>query len=591
MAFSSWRRRVAAFVAIASISPVALAPTNALAQVVDAKTSLADANKAASAKDWLTAARLFDAANKAQPSDTALEGLANAYYQSGQFGDAFTTYTEWNTLYGAKAAAAKKQTVAARLKELEAKTAPVTITVNEPGATIAIDDKVVGTSPLTGPVRVGAGPRRLRVTKDGFTPFEQGPNITAGTPVTLDVKLVSTAVKGKVVVKEKTGKPVRVIVDGVDMGDAPWTGELDPGQHDIGARAAGLAAMPQKVTVERGQTQEVELVASSSTAPVKIATSDSKGLIYLDGKLVGEGSFVGDIPSGEHKLKVTREGYDPFEEDITVKDKEPFSRTITLKIASKIETGPMVTVERLEGLYGGFSLLGMATPGGTGNDIEKRLCDNRTGTPELVGCEAPDGVGGGLGGFIGYHWDPVGIELFLAGQFDTRTMKTDWDAANTDPGIGPDPARREEYKLRRLGAMALARVRLTLQSSKIRFTMAAGAGFTRRALFLTRETYAKDNSGDDDTYVSEGTGYWSPIVSFEPSVMYRLTPTVAAGLGIQMYLDAANTIFAGNDGQNPRSNKETFHRLGQRPLATNELDLASNIQIYIGPYLGMMFGP
>src|SRR5262245_8386325 len=61
--------------------------------------------------------------------------------------------------------------------------------------------------------------------------------------------------------------------------------------------------------------------ATAGSAPVKITTSDGKGLIQVDDKLVGEGSYVAELPAGVHKLKVTREGYDPFEEEFTVKDK------------------------------------------------------------------------------------------------------------------------------------------------------------------------------------------------------------------------------------------------------------------------------
>ena len=77
------------------------------------------------------------------------------------------------------------------------------------------------------------------------------------------------------------------------------------------------------------------------------------------------------------------------------REREPLARTVTLKLASKIETGPMQDVERLEGLYGGFNFLAMFTPGGTGNDVEKRLCEDKGTTPTLAGCEAPDGFGGG----------------------------------------------------------------------------------------------------------------------------------------------------------------------------------------------------
>ena len=81
-------------------------------------------------------------------------------------------------------------------------------------------------------------------------------------------------------------------------------------------------------------------------------------------------------------------------------------------------------------------------------------------------------------GVMGYHWDPVGIELFLAGQYDGRTMKTDWNAASTDPGIGPDPARKEEYDLRRIGIMGMARVRVTLQKGEPHTAVEATAART-----------------------------------------------------------------------------------------------------------------
>lgn len=583
------RRNVTLAVAAAAfLSPVLLTASTAFAQQTDAKASLADADKAVKSKDWATAARSFDAANKAQPSSEALEGLANAQYQGGQLGEAHASYTEWLEKYGAKAPAAKKKTAETRLKELGEKTGTITITVNEPGAQVLVDDKPAGTSPLAAPLRLTTGPHRVRVTKDGFIAFDQSPNVAAGTTTNVQATLTPATTKGKLVVKEQTGKPIRVTLDGVDMGDAPWTGEVEAGQHEIGARATGLAAMPQKVNVERGKTHEVELVASSSSASVKIGTSDAKGLIYIDGKLVGEGSFIGDLPAGTHKLKITREGYDPFEEDIVVKDKEPLARTVTLSLSSTISTGPVHETERLEGIYGGFGLLGLLTPGGTGNAIEKQ-CDAKNQFPPLVSCDTPDGLGAGLGGFVGYHWDPVGIELYLAGHYDQRTMKNDWNAASTDPGIGPDPARLEEFNLRRFGGMGLARVRLTWQSSKIRFGFAAGAGVSYRAMVLERVTTAKDGSGIRDAFVSDSPSYVSPVVAIEPTVMYRLNRGVAVSLGVQMFLETPSSFMNGRE--TPKTAPERNHSLGLRSLTTPSYELASNVQIFVGPVLGMMFGP
>ncbi|MBX3217304.1 MAG: PEGA domain-containing protein [Labilithrix sp.] len=582
------RRRVAAAVTALLVPSVALTTSTSFAQSADAKASLADADKAVKSKDWATAARSFDAANKADPSSAALEGLANAYFQGGQLGEAFTAYTEWLDKYGAKAPAAKKKTAETRLKELGEKTSAITILVNEAGAQIVVDDKPVGTSPLLGPLRVVAGPRRIRVTKDGFLPFEQAPNIGGNTATSVQVTLTSAATKGKLVVREKTGKPIRVTLDGVDMGDAPWTGEVETGQHEIGARAAGLVATPQRVDVERGKTHDVELVASANSASVKIGTSDAKGLIYIDDKLVGEGSFIGDIPAGTHKLKITREGYDPFEEELVVKEREPLARTVTLKLSSTISTGPVVEVERLEGIYGGFGFVGFMTPGGTGSSIENQ-CESKGDYEALVSCEAPGGLGGGIGGFVGYHWDPVGIELYLAGHYDQRTMNNDWNAANTDPGLGPDPARLEEFNLRRLGGMAVARVRLTWQTPKLRLSVTGGAGVSYRTMYLERMTTAKDGPPVRDAYISDGQSYVSPVVAIEPSVMYRLTPSVAVSLGLQVFFETPSSFLNGRE--TPKTQPEPGHSLGLRGLSTPSYELASNVQVFVGPVLGMMFGP
>ena len=577
--------------AVAAVLACGLAGTQltAFAQVSpDAKASLADGDRAAKAKDWTTAARFYDAANRATPSAEALEGLANAQYQGGNLGEAYGSYNEWLGRYGAKATAAKKNAADARLRELGAKTGSVNVGTSEAGATVLVDDKAVGTAPLAAPLRLGVGTHKLKVTKDGFAPFEQALQVTANGAAAVTANLTVTATKGKVAVKERSGKAVRILVDGVDMGDAPWTGDLDPGQHEIGARGPGLVAAPQKITIERGKTEEITLAASSSSAPVKIGTSDGKGLVYLDGKLVGEGSFATEIPAGPHKVRITRDGYDPFEEDITVEDKEPYSRTITLKISSAISTGTVVETERLEGVYGGITFLAMFTPGGTGSSVQT-ACDAQGSTPTLASCSAPSGIGAGIGGYIGYSWDPVGLELFAAIQYDQRSLKNDWNAASTDPGFGPDPARYESFNLRRVGGMVVPRIRAQWTLKKIRLALAAGAGVDYRAMHLERTTTSKTPPAQHDTFSSDTTGYWSPVVSIEPSVGYRVSKTLTVQVGMQLFFDAPATFLENRN--NPTTSPSSSHALGLRGLATPSYTLASDLQVFVGPFLGLQFGP
>ncbi len=583
-------RRSLAVVALAGVlasQSVLLTSSVALAQATDAKTALAAGDKAARAKDWAAALAQYEAANKAQPSAEALEGVANARYQAKQDAEAYAAYDEYLKTYGAKVAKPKKTAAEARLKELDGRTGTLSVSVSEAGAQISVDDKPVGTTPLAAPLRLAVGPHRVRIAKDGFTPVDQVPNVVAGVAAKVDVKLEALSSKGKLVVKEKTGRPIRVLVDGVDMGDAPWRGELEAGQHEVSGRGPAAAAAPEKVTIERAKTHEVELVASSTVAPLKITTSDGKGLVYLDDKLVGEGSFAADVPAGTHKLRVTREGYDPYEEEVVLVEKQPRSVAVTLKLAATIDTRAVKAEDRgLEGIYGGFGLLGTLLPGGLGSSIQ-RECERNPKPPGLTSCSGEGGsTGAGLNGFLGYHWDPIGVELFLGAHYDQAKIQRDWTQADVGLGIGRDPARTEEFTIRRVGGYAAFRLRLTLQTKRVRFVVPVGVGLSYRTMLLERRVTLASDPAVKGGYLPDSQSYLAPVLSLDPGVQFRLTDTTSVGAGLSIMLESPNPF-----GSIPTTPIDNTQRLGPNTLTTSPYELARDAQIYVGPYIGMMFGP
>ena len=353
-----------------------------------------------------------------------------------------------------------------------------------------------------------------------------------------------------------------------------------------------MTAAPEKVTVERGKTRDVELVASATYATLKVGTSDGKGLIYLDDKLVGEGTFTSDVPSGPHRLRLTRDGYDPFEETIDLKEKETLARSITLKLSSKIDTGPVQKENRpLEGIYGGFGLLMTFLPGGMKSTMQKD-CEDSPRPPELASCSGESGgLGGGVTGFVGYHWDPIGVELFLGAQYDQTKPSQKWVASSTDPGFGDDPPRTEDFSVRRIGGFGIARIRLTLQGEKLRFSIAGGVGIAYRSLVLTRDA-TRDSDGATDKLVTDAQSYLSPILSLEPSLQYRIGPHTAVALGFSLLVESPRSF-----DQIPTTKGEKLHGFSNGPAApasavtTPAYELATGTQVFIGPFIGMMFGP
>jgi len=553
----------------------------------DPKPHLAAADKAARAKDWAKALAEYEAANQAQPSADAQEGVANAHYQMKRDVEAYAAYDAWLKQYGASAPKPKKAAAEARLKELGDRTGLLSLDVNEAGATVTVDDKPAGVTPLAAPIRLVPGPHRVRVTKDGFAPYDQVPNVLGGSIVAEKVRLEASTTQGKLVVREKSNQQIRVFVDGVDVGDAPWTGEVKAGDHDVRGRSATLSAPSQKVTVERGKTKEIELVAHSATAQLRVEVEGNKGVIYLDGKVVGEGQYSSEVPAGPHKIRVTREGFDPVEREVTLEEKQPALVSISLTVLSKVQTGEIQKeARRLEGVYGGIGLLGTFQPGGMRSSMAK-ICDASDRPAEITSCEENVAPGGGLAGFLGYHWDPVGVELFFAGQYDQTSPKIVYAQANTNPGIGPDPARTEDFNVRRFGGLAAARIRLTFQGEKLRGSIAGGVGMAYRSMLLERDTTATANAQLRDVFVPGAQSYWSPVIVLEPSIQYRLSPTLALALGAELMLENATML----DSSAVTTPREGGHSLGPSGLTTPAYQMASEKQFFVGPFLGVVFGP
>ncbi len=591
-------RSSARLLAVVALAANVLASAPVLAQAGDAKAALASADKAVKAKDWAKAQADFRAAHAATPSAQAVHGLGGASYELKAWAEAYEAYDEFLKSYkdamggGAKALAEK------RVKELEAKTGAVTVLVNEAGAEVFLGDRKLGASPVRALVRVATGQHKVRVTKAGFAAFEKNIDVAASARVSVDVALTKEAKTGRLVVKESGGQAVRVIVDGVDMGPAPWEGELPPGPHDVSVRSATLGSTTQKIEVNAGKTAEAQITATSATGRIEIRTSDGLGNVYVDGKLVGEGSYAGEVPSGSHMVKVTREGFMPFEKTIDVADKQAVSETVTLRREGQSLEAVKVEEERpFYGLYGGFGLAGAAGLGGMGSSLEGDSCKTRG----AVSCDTPGPLGGGAFGYVGFTWNPVGFELFLGGLFDHSEQKAEFAQPDPTKVALLGPSRTETFKVNRVGGVAALRVRATYDAKVVRLSLAAGPGIAYKVLILERE--ATTPTGFSDRYVPDDgktnageteankLSYLGPALSGDVAMHIRIGSTVAVSLGALAWLESAGTeVVAQGDKNRYMVNSA---QQGSTPIAlrTPSYQPTVGTQFFLGPYLGMQFGP
>jgi PEGA domain len=105
---------------------------------------------------------------------------------------------------------------------------------------------------------------------------------------------------------------------------------LMPGEHEITVRQHGYRDFSERLVVQPGQTQVVQVAMAKApmgtlpdvTSTVKISVNPSRAAVFLDGSFVGhvaEFQGVGRglvIAPGAHKIKIALPGYKTFETDI-----------------------------------------------------------------------------------------------------------------------------------------------------------------------------------------------------------------------------------------------------------------------------------
>jgi hypothetical protein len=521
------------------------------------------------------------------PADVAAAkahlAAASAAYTLGHFAEAYDDYADLLKNYADVLKKDDRAKAEARLKELGTKTGTLAIHVNENQAQVSVDEKILDASQPLGTLRRDVGAHHVHVEKEGFSPFDTTVTVTAGGRAVVEVALVKKAKTGHVSVTDASGEVLRVLVDGLDVGATPWEGDLPPGSHTVAGRSSKSNAPPKNVDVTAGATSAVVLSPVASTGRVEVTTSDGQGFIIVDDKPVAEGSFASELPVGPHTIRVKREGYETFEKKIDLQEHDTIAETVTLRASAGTTKGAENKADSdrpFSGVYGGLGIMGLIEPNGNGNSLE--IGCSQIGASS---CSTPPPLGGGIFGYGGYSWDPIGLEIFLAAQFDEETPSANYTANSALGSVVGGPPRIEQFILPRLGGVAALRARATLDGKVFRFSFSAGPGIAYKDMFLIRKATTQDGTNRTGKEVSDAVSYVSPALVADVAVHFRISGGFAFSGGIMTLFENAGETQVATQNQIIASNT------GGAPLRTYAYDAATGAQFFIGPYLGIEFGP
>ncbi len=357
----------------------------------------------------------------------------------------------------------------------------------------------------------------------------------------------------------------------------------------VALRAAAQAMASVLVLSGAAQARaegEPSSTADAAQARLNVQIDGGKGNISIDGKEVARGKFRGELAPGRHELRVTLDGHDSVERALVLEAGEIRSESITLKpsVGTVAIDGSGGLPPALDGIYGGVHLLAAFEPRGSGTTLEN-ACDSIGASS----CSAGSVTGGGLIGFIGFMLAPLGVELALMGSGDLADPSASFDGV-TGSEINPvvaAPSREEKFTIARFGGGAAVRVRVVKSVSRFRFSFAIGPGLAYRVFIMRRDTDAE--GGRSGFYSDVGASYVSPLLSTELALDFKLGGSTAVSLGLASWFE-----HAGDDTTSRAEERSVLIADGNAPPlphATPEYDLANGPQWFLGPFLGLAFGP
>jgi len=241
------------------------------------------------------------------PNYRLLYDIAQIHYQIQDYPGALRAFSQYLGQGRGEIPATRRDEVQAEIDRLKTRVATLRIVTNKPSAEILVDDAQVGKAPLSEPVLVSAGRRKISATLPGYETVTKVVEV-AGMD-TVDVRLDFAAAEGKGGEQTETPGAPRSSVEGAPPPStagggrgALWIGWTVTGGLAVAAGVTGVLALGASSDLDTklntaGATRDEIDAARSKTKALALTTD-----ILLGATLVAAGtSLVFTLTSGSAK--------------------------------------------------------------------------------------------------------------------------------------------------------------------------------------------------------------------------------------------------------------------------------------------------
>lgn len=212
---------------------------------------------------------------------------------------------------------------------LEPLAAKVTFVSDPPGATVRLDGRAYGPTPVS--VELLEGNHEFQAELPGRNPEHGRLRVVAGEDRTVRIGELSP-VDGTVDLLSVPGE-ASVTVDGTYRGRTPLRLTVAPGRsHRVEVARDGYDTKADDIEVSSGENLARTITLEPRLGEIEILVDPPDASLYINGEARGAARQVLQLPSVSQRIEIRKEGYESFVTDIT--PRPDFPQTIETKLAS-----------------------------------------------------------------------------------------------------------------------------------------------------------------------------------------------------------------------------------------------------------------
>ncbi|NNM01139.1 MAG: SUMF1/EgtB/PvdO family nonheme iron enzyme, partial [Gammaproteobacteria bacterium] len=192
--------------------------------------------------------------------------------------------------------------------------AAVSFSSQPSGASVIIDDTVVGETPLSADILDGA--HQLAIRLDGYKEVQQALMVEAGQPLTLPEFVLDEA--DAILRLASTPSGANVTVNGTFRGQTPLTLALEPAELSaLRLFKDGYAAATRRITLGSGEERSMSVSLSAQLGTIRFSATPGEAELLIDGRSRGTADQVVELPTRSHAIEIRKPGYLPYKTTIT----------------------------------------------------------------------------------------------------------------------------------------------------------------------------------------------------------------------------------------------------------------------------------